>query len=414
MRLYGALTKVEDQDDGTIKVYGVASTGARDEAGEIVLPEAMKAALPDYMKFGAIREMHGSSAAGTALNAEVDEEGRTLLCAHIVDPVAVSKVRLGVYKGFSIGGKVLARDPNDRSIITKIRLVENSLVDRPCNPDAVIDLWKAELEEAAEHLREPPPPGNAEVKTLAEEMARVAGKPGRRADFLVKAREALVKRAREAVAEPESAVSETVELQQQDKELHEPLTNSEEVELQSDLANAEVERPPEPAVEPIEKVGRRNSAEDQAHIQAAHDSAVKAGAKCHPANCFEPQAKAAEPEDLAKAERALTAVVEENQRLAKAFEAALPQIEALEKRLSEQAAEVERLKGTPLPPKTAGAALAKGLDAITKEADASGQSAGPSISPEALAKALDGLPEAQRGEILMRVALSQPRLMLQR
>jgi hypothetical protein len=144
VRLYGALSKVEEQADGAIVVVGTASSGARDEQGEVITPDAMKAALPDYLKWGAIREMHQPHAAGTALGAEVQDDGRTLIEAHIVDPEAVRKVKARVYKGFSVGGKVLARDPQDRSVITKIRLSEISLVDRPCNPEAAIDLWKAE------------------------------------------------------------------------------------------------------------------------------------------------------------------------------------------------------------------------------------------------------------------------------
>ncbi len=42
MRIYGEITKMEPQPDGTIKVIGVASTGAIDDADETVLPEAMK------------------------------------------------------------------------------------------------------------------------------------------------------------------------------------------------------------------------------------------------------------------------------------------------------------------------------------------------------------------------------------
>ncbi|MDR3512401.1 MAG: hypothetical protein P4L73_12260, partial [Caulobacteraceae bacterium] len=124
MRFYGQITKVEPQDDGAIKVVGVASTGAVDDADERVLPEAMKAALPAYMRFGALREMHGLSAAGSTLSATVDDDGATRIEALVVDPVAVRKVQLGVYKGFSIGGKVLARDPADRKVITKLKLSE--------------------------------------------------------------------------------------------------------------------------------------------------------------------------------------------------------------------------------------------------------------------------------------------------
>jgi len=98
MRLFGEITKVEALDDGTIKVIGVASTGAVDDADETVLPAAMKAALPAYMRFGALREMHGMSAAGATLSAQVDDDGVTRIETHVVDPLAVKKVQLGVYK----------------------------------------------------------------------------------------------------------------------------------------------------------------------------------------------------------------------------------------------------------------------------------------------------------------------------
>jgi hypothetical protein len=149
MRLYGELKKIEPQDDGSLTVFGIASTGARDDAGEIVLPDAMRAAIPDYLKYGAIREMHGPSAAGTALTCHVDDDGNTNLAAHIVDPVAVKKVQAGVYKGFSIGGKVLKRDPKDPTTITALKLNEISLVDRPANPEASINMWKVAADEPA-------------------------------------------------------------------------------------------------------------------------------------------------------------------------------------------------------------------------------------------------------------------------
>lgn len=157
--VYAGITKVEKQDDGTLKVYGVASSGAVDSDGETVTPDAMKAAIPDYMKFGAVREMHQPSAAGTALTCSVDDTtGKTEFSAHVVDPTAVLKVETGVYKGFSIGGKVTERDKLNKTIIKGLNLVEISLVDRPANPEAVMTMFKAdktpedEVEELAELL----------------------------------------------------------------------------------------------------------------------------------------------------------------------------------------------------------------------------------------------------------------------
>ncbi|MDP3124599.1 MAG: HK97 family phage prohead protease [Thiobacillus sp.] len=144
-RLYAEIAKTEAQEDGTIKVFGYASSGAEDSDGETITSDAMKAALPDYMKFGAVREMHDAKkAAGTAIEAEVQEDGRTWFGAHVVDPVAVRKCETGVYKGFSIGGKVTGRDDLNKKLIKSIKLVEVSLVDRPANPEAVFTMFKSE------------------------------------------------------------------------------------------------------------------------------------------------------------------------------------------------------------------------------------------------------------------------------
>nr|DAP13874.1 MAG TPA: prohead serine protease [Bacteriophage sp.]DAR84285.1 MAG TPA: prohead serine protease [Caudoviricetes sp.] len=158
-KLYAEIAKMEAQDDGTVKVWGYASSEAVDSDGEIISAKAMKAAIPDYMKFGAVREMHGSNAAGTAIEINVEDDGRTFFGAHIVDPIAVTKVKTGVYKGFSIGGSVTARDELNKSQITGLKLTEISLVDRPANPDAVFTCFKADKpkdgEEAADKDDEP-------------------------------------------------------------------------------------------------------------------------------------------------------------------------------------------------------------------------------------------------------------------
>jgi len=143
MRLYGAIEKIEAQTDGTVRVHGIATSEAVDEQREIVRAAAMRAAMPDYMRFPALREMHQLSAAGTTLEAEVGEDGMTRIVAHVVDPVAVAKVKNQVYRGFSIGGRVTQRDAVNPKVITAVVLNEISLVDRPANPEAIFDCWKA-------------------------------------------------------------------------------------------------------------------------------------------------------------------------------------------------------------------------------------------------------------------------------
>jgi len=147
VKLYGTLTKADKQPDGTLIVKGIASSEAVDGDGETIKASAIKAAIPDYMRFGAVREMHQPIAAGLALKCEVKRDGKTHIEARIVDPVTIKKVESGVLQGFSIGGKVTDRDNLNKTVITGIRLTEISLVDRPCNPEAVINLCKVEDDE---------------------------------------------------------------------------------------------------------------------------------------------------------------------------------------------------------------------------------------------------------------------------
>lgn len=143
MRIWGNFSKVDEQLDGTLIVSGICSSDTKDADGEIITSNAIKQAIPDYMRFGAVREQHDPmKAAGTALLMEVQEDGKTNFEALVVDPIAITKVKTGVYKGFSIGGRVLERDMANKKIIKGIRLTEVSLVDRPANPDSVFTLVK--------------------------------------------------------------------------------------------------------------------------------------------------------------------------------------------------------------------------------------------------------------------------------
>ncbi|CNP99119.1 Alanyl-tRNA synthetase Alanine-tRNA ligase%3B AlaRS [Neisseria gonorrhoeae] len=47
-KLYAEIAEMEAQDDGTVKVWGYASSEAVDSDGEVIAAAAMKAAIPDY------------------------------------------------------------------------------------------------------------------------------------------------------------------------------------------------------------------------------------------------------------------------------------------------------------------------------------------------------------------------------
>jgi len=142
-----AISKV---DDDKRMVYGIANSDTLDCQDEIVEWEATKQAIPEFCKWRNLREMHGDTAAGTVPELEVDDVSKKLnIGAKVVDDSAWKKVKEGVYKGFSIGGKALERIKEfdtalgkNISRVKKYVLNEISLVDRPANPDCVFTMMK--------------------------------------------------------------------------------------------------------------------------------------------------------------------------------------------------------------------------------------------------------------------------------
>lgn len=127
-------------DEEKRMVYGFASTPDLDSQGEVVEIDAIKNALPEYMKFPTIREMHQPNAVGTTKSTRVSAKGLEI-GAKIVDDNAWNKVKEGVLRGFSIGGSVIDKVDN---AIKSLFLTEISLVDVPANRKAKITLFKAE------------------------------------------------------------------------------------------------------------------------------------------------------------------------------------------------------------------------------------------------------------------------------
>ena len=144
---YAAITKADEQPDGTMFVYGKATDESLDADLQIVDNAWMKSAMPDWMSAGGnIREQHSSIAAGVATELEEKSDG-FYIRAHVVDPTSVLKVKHGVLKGFSIGvrGARVVRD--EKALGGRIvggTVVEVSLVDRPANPNAKLMLAKAD------------------------------------------------------------------------------------------------------------------------------------------------------------------------------------------------------------------------------------------------------------------------------
>ena len=142
----GYITKAEkDPVTGHLNVFGKASGPDLDLDGQIADPRWLRKAMPEWMAWGNVREMHRPSAAGVGKELSADGDDWNLK-ALVVDRGAVEKVETGVYKGFSIGIKdpKVIRDataPGGR--IVGGTIVEVSLVDRPCNPTATMGIAKA-------------------------------------------------------------------------------------------------------------------------------------------------------------------------------------------------------------------------------------------------------------------------------
>lgn len=137
INFYTPFTKTDDE---LRMVYGYCTTESVDSQGEIVSKQAIRKAWKAYMEYGNIREMHQPSAVGVTKEYSHDDIG-TWIGVKVVDDSAWAKVKEGVYKGFSIGGRVVAQTDN---VIEDIILSEISLVDRPACPDAKFSVIKVD------------------------------------------------------------------------------------------------------------------------------------------------------------------------------------------------------------------------------------------------------------------------------
>lgn len=427
MRLYGTIAKVEDQDDGSIKVYGVASAPSRDAHGEVVTTEAMAKAIDGYMRFPAVREMHDATkAAGRALEMSIGDAGETNIVAHVVDPLAITKVKAQVYAGFSIGGRVTKRSGQDRTIIDELDLVEVSLVDRPSCPDAAISLWKADDAETDDDTQANDDPAKAD--TVAGDVDAIMKAINANLDRLERGNEE--KAAPRAVP---ACLADGIELR---KGLY---GVSRLASILSDLSYAifdadceaqiEADNSPVPATlrqafTALVAAYKAMSDEEIAELTAAVNGETVARAAAVALTdlakiegnvpCADILAAAAEPllvkgvvfqertdaardtERLAKTESDLAASRAANDDLTKTVSGLRDQLVALADR-------VEKLAAMPMPAKTAGS-----VAVVEKVDDAAGTPAPRTYTEDDLRAAFAAMPADERANVLMRAALRRP------
>lgn len=254
----------------------------------------------DGRSCGNIRAQHGRNACGKLVDISFDDDLKKVgFVAKIVDDDEWRKVEEGVYTGFSPGGRYAKRwqDGSVKRYTADIR--ELSIVDVPCNPAATFTMIKADgAEEPVRFtLARAYEPGNEATLERAAALAQVAGRAGRRNDFVAKARA-------ELIAE------------------------------NADEALTKMMDTPAPDDSPADTPTDENAQGDADRIQAIHDHAVCLGAICTPAE-----------------KDALAAMAADRDRLAKAVEASAPRVAALTERLEKALAEIETLRRQPLPPK---------------------------------------------------------------
>ena len=335
----------------------------------------MKAALPDYMKFANIREMHQPKAAGVALSAEVVDDGKTKLCAHIVDAEAVKKVKSGVYKGFSIGGRVTARAQMNKAVITGVKLSEISLVDRPANPDAVITCYKAEDAGKDDEAKKPDDKSDGKDKEDAEVKPEGKKSDKNKEESKDESSEKLAKSAytvarvaevAEAVAAlyghldwlatfdeaPKEAIAQLSETAKKMYELLPVVAQFESERMIAILGSKNEKSESNTDLEKLEKVGSRNNKTDQATLNQVFALLKQLGATDETEESKEEQ----ESEKMEK----LESVAAERDELQKRYDALTAERDTLQKRVTE-------LEDQPEPAKAVTKAIAKGEDVTTAD-----------------------------------------------
>jgi hypothetical protein len=185
----GDIVKAERDEAGNLMVFGKATGSDMDLDEQYADPEWLKDAMPDWAKWGNLREMHQPIVAGIGREVTNDDSGNWFLKSEVVDAGTAKKIEAGALKGYSIGIKNArvvkdAKAPGGR--IVGGTIVEVSYVDRPCNPTSTIGIAKmvgAELAPvesetpgtswlAKKAVKQPKPKNDDNVVATASDMAK--------------------------------------------------------------------------------------------------------------------------------------------------------------------------------------------------------------------------------------------------
>src|SRR5487761_187105 len=181
----GDIVKTESDEAGNLMVFGKATGVDMDLDEQVADPEWLKEAMPDWAKWGNLREMHQPIVAGIGRETTSDDSGNWFLKSEVVDAGTAKKIEAGALKGYSIGiknARVVKDGSHPGGRIVGGTIVEVSYVDRPCNPTSTIGIAKMVGAELAPVESEQPG-----TSWLAKKSSKANLKPGDRTDVVATA-----------------------------------------------------------------------------------------------------------------------------------------------------------------------------------------------------------------------------------
>lgn len=138
------ITKAERDEYGDLIVFGKATGPDLDSDEQVCDADWLKSAMPAWMVWGNLREMHGPICAGVGIELNADGDD-WLLKSKVIDDGTAKKIEAGGLKGYSVGiknAKVVRDKAAPGGRIVSGDICEISYVDRPCNPTARLMISK--------------------------------------------------------------------------------------------------------------------------------------------------------------------------------------------------------------------------------------------------------------------------------
>lgn len=140
----GDIVKFDKTPEGDLIVYGKAAGPDLDLDGERCDPNWLRREVPAWFEWANVREQHSQIAAGVGIELENTGDDWHIK-AVVTDKNTAHKVETGTLKGWSLGAinTKTYKDARGQTWLTGGKIIEFSLVDRPCNPTTALAVAKS-------------------------------------------------------------------------------------------------------------------------------------------------------------------------------------------------------------------------------------------------------------------------------